>query len=281
MKLTVVGCAGSYAGPESAASCYLVQASDESGRVWNLILDLGSGSFGSLQRHIEPSELDAVAISHMHADHIADITGLEVYRKYHPERAERIGAGPADRAEALTVLGPSGIARRVARLSASEDESSATPAGALTGEPCTFRFVEWETATTYRIGPFTIEAFDAHHPIEAYSIRISGPSDSGAAEPVVLAFSGDTDDCAGVRAAASGADLFLCEAAFVSGRDDAIDGVHLTGQRAGRIATDAGVRQLALTHIPAWNAPGIARDEARVEYAGPLSVVRPGDTFVL
>ena len=51
MRVTVVGCSGSFAGPESPASSYLVQHEDE-GRTWNLLLDLGSGALGALQLHL-------------------------------------------------------------------------------------------------------------------------------------------------------------------------------------------------------------------------------------
>ncbi|HEX6917355.1 MAG TPA: MBL fold metallo-hydrolase, partial [Phycicoccus sp.] len=60
MRLTVVGASGSFAGPDSPSSCYLVQA-DHEGRTWNLLLDLGNGSLGALQRHVDPVDLDAVA----------------------------------------------------------------------------------------------------------------------------------------------------------------------------------------------------------------------------
>ena len=60
MRLTVVGCSGSLAGPGSAASCYLVQADDDAGRTWSLVLDLGSGALGALQRYVDLRDLDAV-----------------------------------------------------------------------------------------------------------------------------------------------------------------------------------------------------------------------------
>ena len=46
MRLTVIGCSGSFAGPASPASCYLVQA-ERDGRTWNVLLDLGKRRAGS------------------------------------------------------------------------------------------------------------------------------------------------------------------------------------------------------------------------------------------
>ena len=90
----------------------------------------------------------------------------------------------------------------------------------------------------------------------------------------VIAYSADTDECANLVEAARGADLFLCEAAFQEGRDSA-RGVHLTGKRAGRVATDADVRSLVLTHIPVWTDCTIVRGEAAGEYRGPIELAKP------
>ena len=48
MRLTVVGCSGSFPGPESAASCYLVEATGTDDRTWRILLDLGSGALGPI-----------------------------------------------------------------------------------------------------------------------------------------------------------------------------------------------------------------------------------------
>ena len=103
MRLTIVGCSGSYPGPESAASCYLLEEQHE-GRTWRVLLDLGNGSLGQLHRYADPLEVDAVLVSHLHADHCLDLCGYYVMRKYHP-------TGPQPR---IPVWGPDGTAERMA-----------------------------------------------------------------------------------------------------------------------------------------------------------------------
>ena len=71
MRLTVLGCSGSGPGPFSPASGYLITAGDAT-----LVLDLGNGTFGPLQRHADPWQLDAVLFSHLHPDHCADLNPL-------------------------------------------------------------------------------------------------------------------------------------------------------------------------------------------------------------
>ena len=49
MKLTILGCSGSLPRPDSPASGYLVEAGGA-----RIALDLGNGTVGALQRHLDP-----------------------------------------------------------------------------------------------------------------------------------------------------------------------------------------------------------------------------------
>ncbi len=72
--------------PGSACSSYLVQTENAA-----VLLDLGSGALGKLQLAIDYARLDAIVISHMHADHFLDLVPLRYGLKYgEPPRAERI-----------------------------------------------------------------------------------------------------------------------------------------------------------------------------------------------
>src|SRR5690625_5566929 len=76
MLITVIGSSGSVSGPESAASCYLVQA-EEAGKITSVVLDMGSGAYGQLSRYLDPGMVDALLLSHLHADHVVDTTRSE------------------------------------------------------------------------------------------------------------------------------------------------------------------------------------------------------------
>ena len=82
MKLTVIGCSGSFPSATSPGSCYLVEHNGH-----RLLLDLGNGALSGLQRHLDLSDENSIAglvISHHHNDHVADVEALRVLRQYRP-----------------------------------------------------------------------------------------------------------------------------------------------------------------------------------------------------
>lgn len=77
LKVTILGCCGSYPGPGQACSGYLVQG--EGTTIW---VDAGSGTLANLQRHVDLRDVDAVILSHEHPDHWLDLHGAYVAAKY-------------------------------------------------------------------------------------------------------------------------------------------------------------------------------------------------------
>ena len=263
MKLTIIGCTGSFPGPGSPASCYLVTAHDGE-RPWRILLDLGSGALGVLQRYADIKDLDGIFVSHLHPDHCMDLCGLHVAIHWDPAGWGR---------DRMLVWGPEATADRIA---------TAYGLPLDPGMHEDFDFRSWTPREPVRIGPFTITPYPVRHPIEeAYALRVEAtePLADGSIRTSVLAYSGDTDTCAELVESAREADMFLCEAAFEEGRDDAIDGVHLTGKRAGQMATEAAARRLLLTHIPVWTDINTVVDEAKEVYDGSIAVAVSGVTY--
>jgi ribonuclease BN (tRNA processing enzyme) len=250
MLLTVLGCSGSVPAPESPASGYLISAGDT-----NVILDLGNGTFGALQRYLDPFDLDGLILSHLHPDHCADVSALTIYRRYHPH------SPPCD---ALPLYGPRDTAERlVAAYAPNAGERN------LSDLSDVYEFRSYDG--TAQIGPFEVQAAPVEHPCEAYALRVGHAGRS-------LVYSGDTGPCPQLVELATGADVLLAEASWPD-RPGNPPGIHLSGRNAGDAAAAAGVGRLLITHVPPWTDAEQVLAEAKAAFDGPTELVRAGGHY--
>jgi ribonuclease BN (tRNA processing enzyme) len=252
MRLTVLGCSGSVSGPESPASGYLLTSAGAP----PLVLDLGGGTLGALQRYVDPADA-TVLLSHLHADHCLDVAGLLVWRRYHPHARPgltRVHA-PADAALRLGV-------------------ASAGRGGEVDDVTDVLDLRPWVPGETVAFGPVTVEVALVDHPCEAYGMRFTG------ADGTIFVYTGDTGPCAAMTTLAAGADVLLAEASWTDAPDRPV-GVHLSGTQAGVLAREAGVGRLLLTHVPPWTSIDAVVAEARAEYAGDVHAVRAAERIEL
>ncbi|MFC4946089.1 MBL fold metallo-hydrolase [Pseudonocardia sp. GCM10023141] len=259
MRLIVLGCSGSGPGPDAPASGYLVEAGPA-----RLAMDMGNGTFGAMQRHLDPWSLDAVLFSHLHPDHCADFSSLVVHRRYHPY-------APVDpRAVPLAVHAPGEAPERFGRAyAASSAELAETDLSDV------FTFHPLTEGGSAEVAGTTLGASLVDHPCEAYALRIEHAGKS-------LVYSGDTGPCQGLVDAARGADVFLCEATWPHTGEfwtEPPPGVHLSGRQAGEAAAAAGVGRLLLTHVPSWFDGEVLLSEAKAAFDGPIELVAPGGTY--
>jgi ribonuclease BN (tRNA processing enzyme) len=248
VKLTIIGCSGSVPGPASAASSYLVEHDG-----YRLLLDLGNGAFGALQRHLDPAGVDAVVLSHLHPDHCFDVAPMVVHRRF--------GAGRT--LPRIPLLGPSGTHDRLAM---------AYDPAARNGLRDLFD-VAAVTPGERELGPFRLRFARMNHPVPTHGVRVSA---GGRA----LAYSADTGPSSELVALARGADALLCEASFAEGAANPPD-MHLTGREAGEHATRAGVGRLLVTHVPPWIDLARTAEAAAGAFDGPTDAVAAGEIVEL
>ena len=79
VQLTVLGSSGGCASPGNPASGYLL--THERSTIW---CDAGSGTFMALMDLMDPADVDAIVISHIHTDHCADLIAFYGYMAYGP-----------------------------------------------------------------------------------------------------------------------------------------------------------------------------------------------------
>ena len=122
-----------------------------------------------------------------------DIISLQVYRKW----------GPGSCAiRPVSLFGPGETLRRVRQIEGAPEGET------YDGE---FAFTRLCVGESYEVGPMTIRPFRALHPVEAFGLRIEGPSQEDPARRVALFYTGDTDLCDSIVEGARGVDVLLSE----------------------------------------------------------------------
>jgi ribonuclease BN (tRNA processing enzyme) len=247
MELTVLGSSGGCPGPGNPASGYLIR--HESTAIW---CDAGSGTFMPLMEHMDPADLDAVVISHVHTDHCADLVALYDYLAYGPS-----GTIP------VPVYLPEGAVDPIAAFVRAEGEH-------LFFMALDFRVVGDGDAVT--IGHVDVSFAATNHPVPTVASRYEA---GGRA----FAYSGDTGPGGGYPALLDGCDAALCEATIQGGRGPETYPYHLTAGEAGAVAAAAGVSKLIVTHVSPTLDEQTSIAEAAATFGSTPELAVPGSVF--
>lgn len=223
-----------------------------------VLFDIGTGSVGKLQLTIDYRRLDAVVISHMHADHFFDIAPLRYACKYgEPAAPKRIA-----------VWLPPGGRRRL---------DSLREAVSIDATPDFFDSVfavsEYEPAAGLAVGDLQLRFARTQHYVEAYAIRAER-------ELAAFTYSADTAPCDAVVDLARGSSLFLCEAALGLDVESGERG-HSSAQEAALMAQQAGVERLVLTHYPARYAAESLVEAAQTRFGGRVEAADDGKEYAI
>jgi len=238
MRLVVLGCCGAQAAAGRPCSGHLLELDGR--RLW---LDAGGGTLAELLRHVDLHDLDAIALSHLHADHWTDL----------PLAVHTLKQGEVERP--VPVYGPPGFV----------DQVGVPIRDQLGSRDSVVEAHDLEDGLRVELGGVVLTARAVEHAdIECFGFRLEGGE--------TFAYSADTGPCDALGELAAGADLFLCEAGATSVESD----THLTPEQAGEAAAAAGVGTLVLTHLRADDDPEEAAGRARSRFRGELVVARDG-----
>jgi ribonuclease BN (tRNA processing enzyme) len=239
LRVTVLGCSGTYAGPGGACSGYLVRS-----REATIAVDLGSGTLANLQCHVDLAELDAVVLSHEHPDHWLDLPLLRNALRYMLDLGD------------LAVYGTAGT-----RSLAGELIDQLEP---------TLIWHIVDRHSVLEVGDLRLRFSRTDHPVETLAVRIDGAGRS-------LLYSADTGPAWRGDGVAGDVATFLCEASFTPDAEGRHQ--HLSARQAAELAGDLGAERLVLTHVPPGIDPDRQAELASAAYAGPVSVAEVGTTF--
>ena len=237
LRLTVLGCSSAPPHVATPAAGHLVRWGDTS-----LLLDAGPGVIRKLQGVLDPHQLTAVVVGHMHADHYLDLVGL----RYHYPWGERAG-------RPLPIhLPPGGRARLGVLENAISERDGFFDAA--------FDAVEYDPAAELTVGDLRVRFFAGRHYVPAWGVVVEAPDGTR------LAYTGDTGPSTSVVDAVRGADLLLVESSIDSPGDDDAERGHLTAYEAIGLAMAADVRSALLVH---YDPDRLAALEELCAAAGP------------
>ena len=262
MRVTVLGKSPSWQDAGGACSGYLVEDGGAA-----LLMDCGNGVFGKLRSHRDYVEIDAVVISHLHADHFFDLFpyayGLLLAPRQQPVPvAGYPGTDHPARPRLLVPPGARGTMRAI---------GNAWGDGALVESA--FRLEEYDTVSELEVGPLRLRFARVPHYVLTHAIEIRSTESSKR-----LTFGADCRPNDELVSFAEDTDLLIIEATLPRPERTGVRG-HLTPEEAGDHARRARAGRVVLTHISDELDQEWARDEASKAFGAPVEVASDGAVF--
>ena len=262
MRLTVLGKSPSWQDAGGACSGYLIEEDDTA-----VLVDCGNGVFAKLRERVDYVDVDAVVISHLHADHFLDLVPYSYALTYAPRQqpvpVDRWPGTDCPPAPSSTFRpGARDLFRRVVGSWGNEDLIENA-----------FDLREYEASSEIEIGPIRVRFQPVPHFTETFAMSISSTNGSGR-----IVYGADSSPTEALEEFARDADLMLVEATLPRPERTGMRG-HLTPGEAGEHARAAGAKRLLLVHISDeldWNW---AREQAAETFGGPVEVAREGAVY--
>jgi ribonuclease Z len=279
LSIFFAGTAGSVPSARRGLPAVLLQRGGD-----RLLFDCGEGTQRQLLRSIGLAELEAVFITHFHADHWLGLPGMLKSFALRERSAPLEVYGPSGLGELMSVMrivyGRLPYQLRIVELAPAEtvrrEGYGVTAVPVRHGKDGCFGYAVVEDP---RPGHFDVAAAEALgvRPGPDFGLLQRGEEVAGVRPEQVLGpkrigrkivLSGDTAPCEPLAVAAHEADVLVHEATFAEEEAErARETSHSTARQAAELARDAEVRLLALTHVSSRYAGGELREEARAVFA--------------
>jgi ribonuclease BN (tRNA processing enzyme) len=245
-----------------ACSGYLIQEEDVT-----VLLDCGNGVFSKLRQHVDYIDVDAVVISHLHADHFLDLVPYSYALTYAPRQqpvpvAQWPGTDHPARPRLIAPQGAKDTFRRIVGAWGNEDLIENA-----------FVLEEYGPNSTAEIGSLAVRFQEVPHFTETFACDFSSSNGGGR-----FTYGADCRPGEELIRIAKDTDLLIVEATLPRPERTGVRG-HMTPAEAGDHAKRAGARRVVLTHISDELDEGWARNEASESFGGPVEVAHEGAVY--
>jgi ribonuclease BN (tRNA processing enzyme) len=262
LRVTVLGKSPSWQDADGACSGYLVEDGDTC-----VLLDCGNGVFAKLRRYRDYTEVDAVVISHLHADHFLDLVPFSYALTYAPrQQPVPVDRWPGTDSPAHPRLvaprGATDTFRQVVGAWGNEDLIETA-----------FALEEYKPGGVVDVNGLSFRFQEVPHFTETFAIDITASNGDGR-----FTFGADCRPGEELIEVARDTDLLMVEATLPRPERTGIRG-HLTPGEAGDHARRAGARRVVLTHISDELDELWARREAETTFGGAVTVAREGAVY--
>jgi ribonuclease BN (tRNA processing enzyme) len=262
MRLTVLGKSPSWQDADGACSGYLLE---EDGTA--VLLDCGNGVFSKLRRFRDYTAIDAVVISHLHADHFLDLVPFSYALTYAPrQQPVAVDRWPGtDHPARPKLYAPSGateLFRRVVGSWGNEDLIESA-----------FDIEEFGPTNEIDVGTMRFRFQDVPHYTQTFAIDISSMNGGGR-----ITYSADCCPNEQLVEFAKGTDLLLVEATLPRPERTGVRG-HLTPEEAADHGSRAGVKRILLTHVSDELDELWVRRCAKRVFPGPIEIAHEGAVY--
>ena len=250
MQLTVLGKSPAWQDAGGACSGYLVEGGGAC-----VLLDCGSGVFGKLRAVRDYADVDAVLLSHLHADHVLDLIPYASALTYGPHRQKtpRLFAPPGAREK---------FRRLCAAASMREEHIERA-----------FAYEEYDPAAGVEINGLQCRFQPVPHYLPTNAIEF-------AANGARITYSADSSPSDDLCSFAYRTDLLLIEATLPQPESEGPRG-HLTPGEAGQHGQRARARRLVITHMSDELDADWVRAEAEKTFGGPVDLAHEGAVYRL
>lgn len=248
MKITILGSGTLYPLKDRGGPGYLVEANGE-----KILFDTGMGTLHKLDKiRVDILEIKHIFYTHTHNDHTCELAPILWYLAYVMKNKQRLNNIPELK---LTLYGPKGFKKYFKNLW--------TKMLGMDEQPDFIKsLIELKSGKTVKIGDIKIRSEQVEHPVASLAFKVENNKNS-------FVYSGDTQACDGLRKLAGNADLLMAECAFPKKLEKKS---HMNSIQCGRLAREAGVKKLILTHMYPEALAADIKSECAEEFDGEIIV---------